>query len=59
MAYLKDSFRMLDEQITATNGENMLQTAKGPYGGDNRLAVIEYARWHASDHYGQLVITCG
>jgi uncharacterized damage-inducible protein DinB len=56
MAYLKDSFRMMDDGIAATSSDNMLQPAKGPYGGDNRLAVLEYALWHASDHYGQLVV---
>jgi uncharacterized damage-inducible protein DinB len=55
-AYLRESFRSLDEAITATKAENLLEPAKGPYGGDNRLAVLEYALWHASDHYGQLVI---
>lgn len=56
MSYLKDSFHMLDESIAATNADNLLQPTKGPYGGDNRLAVVEYALWHATDHYGQLVI---
>jgi hypothetical protein len=56
MDYLKGSFHMLDEALDATNADNMLQPAKGPYGGDNRLAVIEFALWHASDHYGQLVV---
>ncbi len=56
MAYLKNSFRMMDEGIAATNADNSLQPLHGPYGGDNRLAVIEYALWHATDHYGQLVI---
>lgn len=56
MAYLKDSFKMMDASITATNDANMFQPVRGPYGGDNRLAVLDYALWHASDHYGQLVV---
>ena len=56
MAYLKDSFRMMDEGIAATNADNMMSPLRGPYGGDNRLGVIEYALWHATDHYGQLVV---
>ncbi len=55
MAYLKDSFQMMDAGIAATNAGNMFQPLRGPYGGDNRLAVLEYALWHATDHYGQLV----
>ena len=55
MVYLKDSFRAMDEGIAQTNADNMFQPLKGPYGGDNRLAVLEYALWHATDHYGQLV----
>jgi uncharacterized damage-inducible protein DinB len=56
MAYLKDSFHMMDAGIAATNSSNLLEPVKGPYGGDNRLAVLEYALWHATDHYGQLVV---
>lgn len=56
MAYLKDSFRMMDEGIAATNAGNMFTPLRGPYGGDNRMAVLEYALWHATDHYGQLVV---
>jgi uncharacterized damage-inducible protein DinB len=55
MVYLRDSFRAMDEGIAQTNADNMFQPLKGPYGGDNRLAVLEYALWHATDHYGQLV----
>lgn len=56
MAYLKDSFQMMDAGIAATEANNLLQPLHGPYGGDNRLAVLDYALWHASDHYGQLVV---
>jgi uncharacterized damage-inducible protein DinB len=56
MAYLKDSFKMMDASIAATDASNVLQPVYGAYGGDNRLAVLDYALWHASDHYGQLVV---
>ena len=56
MAYLKESFQMMDAGIAATDSSNQLAPLHGPYGGDNRLAVIEYALWHATDHYGQLVV---
>ncbi len=55
MAYLKESFQMMDAGIAATNSANLLEPVHGPYGGDNRLAVLEFALWHATDHYGQLV----
>lgn len=55
MDYLKESFRMMDAGIADTNTGNLLQPLKGPYGGDNRLSVVSYALWHATDHYGQLV----
>jgi uncharacterized damage-inducible protein DinB len=56
MKYLKESFQMLDAGVAATNADNMFTPLRGPYGGDNRLAVLEYALWHATDHYGQLVV---
>jgi uncharacterized damage-inducible protein DinB len=56
MKYLKESFQMMDSGIAATDAGNQFAPLRGPYGGDNRLAVIEYALWHATDHYGQLVV---
>jgi uncharacterized damage-inducible protein DinB len=56
MKYLKESFQMLDAGIAGTNADNLFAPLHGPYGGDNRLAVLEYALWHATDHYGQLVV---
>ena len=36
---------------------NALEPAGGPYGGQStRLGLTTLAVWHASDHYGQLVI---
>jgi hypothetical protein len=56
MAYLKQSFAMLDDGIAATNADNLLQPVSGPYAGDNRLEVINSALWHTTDHFGQLVV---
>ncbi len=55
MQYLRESFRMVDAQITATNAANLMEPLHGPYAGDNRLEVLTAVIWHASDHYGQLV----
>jgi uncharacterized damage-inducible protein DinB len=55
MAYLKQSFNMLDDAIAATTEKNLLTPARGPYWGDNRMSEITAAVWHMSDHYGQLV----
>jgi uncharacterized damage-inducible protein DinB len=36
---------------------NALDPAGGPYGGQStRLGLTTLAVWHASDHYGQLVV---
>ena len=55
LAYLKESFGMMDREIAATNMENLLSETKGPYAGKNRFEVMTAALWHVSDHYGQLV----
>ena len=55
MAYLRESFAMMDRQIATTSMENLLSPVKGPYAGDNRLEALTAALWHVSDHYGQLV----
>jgi uncharacterized damage-inducible protein DinB len=54
--YLKRSFGMLDAEVAATNRDNLLQPAAGPYAGTNRLEVLNAALWHTTDHYGQLVL---
>jgi uncharacterized damage-inducible protein DinB len=54
--YLKRSFRMLEAEIAATNGSNLLQPAAGPYAGSNRLEAVNTAVWHSTDHDGQLVL---
>ena len=55
MAYLRETFGMMDRQIAATSMENLLSAVKRPYAGDNRLEALTAALWHVSDHYGQLV----
>ena len=56
LAYLRESFSMMDAGIGATNAENLLSPVRGPYAGGNRLEVLTSALWHVSDHYGQLVV---
>jgi uncharacterized damage-inducible protein DinB len=56
LAYLRESFSMMDASIGATNAENLLSPVSGPYAGGNRLEVLTSALWHLSDHYGQLVV---
>ena len=55
LAYLHETFVMMDSQIAATKADNLTAPVKGPYAGDNRLEVLNSALWHISDHYGQLV----
>ena len=55
LAYVRESFSMMDAGIGATNAENLLSPVHGPYAGSNRLEVLTSALWHVSDHYGQLV----
>ena len=55
LAYLHDSFAMMDREISATNADNLLSAVKGPYAGADRLEAVTAALWHVSDHYGQLV----
>lgn len=56
MAYLRDSFTMIDKVISDTTSENLLHPNPGPYWGPNRLSALTAALWHVSDHYGQLVV---
>jgi len=55
LAYLHESFVMMDGEIAKSNLDNLMAPMKGPYAGDNRLEVLNSALWHISDHYGQLV----
>lgn len=55
--YLRTSFASGDAVIAQTTNSNLLTAVEGPYGGaSNRLGIITLAVWHASDHYGQLVV---
>jgi uncharacterized damage-inducible protein DinB len=56
LAYLRESIRMMDDAIASTHTDNLQQPLAGPYLGDTRLACMNAALWHLSDHYGQLVV---
>jgi uncharacterized damage-inducible protein DinB len=56
LAYLRESIHMMDDAIASTHADNLQQPLAGPYFGDTRLACLNAALWHMSDHYGQLVI---
>jgi|SRR5215469_3348926 len=55
LAYLRESFVMIDGEIAKTRADNLMSPVEGPYAGDNRLEVLNSVLWHISDHYGQLV----
>jgi hypothetical protein len=55
LAYLHESFVMMDGEIAKSKLDNLMAPMKGPYAGDNCLEVLNSALWHISDHYGQLV----
>jgi uncharacterized damage-inducible protein DinB len=57
MAYLRESFDYAQDVVGATTSANVLEPTNGPYGGQStRLKMTTLAIWHASDHYGQLVV---
>jgi len=57
MKYLRDSFTYGDRVIGALTAANALDPVDGRYGGPStRLGISTLAVWHASDHYGQLVV---
>jgi DinB superfamily len=55
LAYLHESFVMMDGEIAKSKLDNLMAPMKGAYAGDNRLEVLNSTLWHISDHYGQLV----
>ncbi len=55
LAYLRDSFSLVDRAIGSTNSDNLLRPTPGPYWGSNRLSALTAVVWHLSDHYGQVV----
>jgi uncharacterized damage-inducible protein DinB len=57
MTYLRDSFAYARQVIEKMTPANALDPASGRYGGDStRLGLTTLAIWHASDHYGQIVV---
>jgi uncharacterized damage-inducible protein DinB len=57
MKYLRDSFKYGGDVLAKMTAENALDPAGGPYGGQStRLGLTTLAVWHASDHYGQIVM---
>lgn len=57
VAYLKESFAYARKVLATVTAANALESAAGPYGGKRtKLGIVSLAVWHASDHYGQLVV---
>jgi uncharacterized damage-inducible protein DinB len=57
MAYLRESFDYAQKVLRTMTSANALEPAGGPYGGPStRLGLTTLAVWHASDHYGQMVV---
>jgi len=57
MTYLRESFAYAQGVPRTMTRANALEPAGGPCGGaSTRLGLTTLAVWHASDHYGQLVV---
>lgn len=57
VTYLRDSFDYAEAVLATMTAANALDPVEGPYGGPStRLGITTLAVWHASDHYGQLVV---
>jgi uncharacterized damage-inducible protein DinB len=57
MQYLRESFAYAGQVMRRLTPANALDTVEGPYGGKTtRLGISTLAVWHATDHYGQLVV---
>jgi uncharacterized damage-inducible protein DinB len=57
MTYLRESFTYAQGVLRMMTAANALEPAGGRYGGEStRLGLTTLAVWHASDHYGQLVV---
>ena len=57
MQYLRESFTYAGDVMRRLTAANAMDLVEGPYGGKTtRLGVSTLAVWHASDHYGQLVV---
>lgn len=63
LQYLRESFAYGSQVEASLNEKSLLEVAEGPYGGRRtKLGMATMAMWHASDHYGQLVVylrSCG
>ena len=57
MRYLRESFDYAQRVLRTMTSANALEPVSGSYGGPStRLGTTTLAVWHASDHYGQLVV---
>jgi uncharacterized damage-inducible protein DinB len=57
MEYLRQSFAQMSDVFAKITPTNALDAAGGTYGGQStRLGLATLAVWHASDHYGQVVV---
>jgi uncharacterized damage-inducible protein DinB len=57
MQYLRESFAYADSVMRRLTPANAMDPVEGRYGGKTtRLGISTLAVWHASDHYGQLVV---
>jgi uncharacterized damage-inducible protein DinB len=57
MQYLRESFVYARQVMQRLTPANAMDAVEGPYGGKTtRLGVSTLAIWHATDHYGQLVV---
>jgi uncharacterized damage-inducible protein DinB len=57
MQYLRESFTYAAQVLGRLTPANAMEPVEGPYGGKTtRLGMATMAVWHASDHYGQLVV---
>ena len=59
MTYLRESFEYANRVLGTMTPDNALDAIRGPYGfsgNSTRLGLAILAVWHASDHYGQLVV---
>ena len=57
MVYLRESFAYAGRVLRTLTPSNAMEPVSGPYGGEStRLGIATLSIWHASDHYGQLVV---
>jgi uncharacterized damage-inducible protein DinB len=57
MQYLRKSFAYANQVMRRLTPANAMDPVEGPYGGKTtRLGISTLAVWHATDHYGQLVV---